>query len=532
VIDELVVGVDLGSQGTCAQAISADGTTVATSYVPHSLSYPRPGWAEQDPDQWLAAVAQALGELRRSVGGRPLRAVAFGSQLDGVVAASADGMPIGPALIWMDRRAGDQARHAGERIAPERLRELTGCNLDPGHVAAKIAWLRERRPDRYAAARWFLLPGSYVAWRAAGELAVDPSNASSSMLLDLRTGGWCEEACDAFEIEPDRLVPIRPAHEVLGTVAPWLRDQAGLDPSTLVVLGCGDEMAATLGAGVIDPGAVCDVLGTAEPVCAVVPEPALDPGCVTEAHPHAAAGRWLLENPGWLSGGAYRWFRDELGSSEMTRAMATGSDVYEILDDAAAEVPPGADGVLWLPALAGATAPEWNADARAAWFGLTAAHTRSHLARALLEGNAFALQDVLGAMRTAGLEPSELVCVAGGARGDLLLSIRADVTGLPVTRPEDVETTARGAAMLAAAGAGLHPDVPTAVARMIGSRREPILPDPDRHAAYAACHERYRELYAALRPLFSPGPALKEHEARLATRTHSANGRGSPQELD
>ena len=499
---ELVVGVDVGSQGTCAQAIGGDGTAVATTYVPHALSYPRPGWAEQDPHVWLAAVAQALQELRREVDGSPLLAIAFGSQLDGLVAADRDGAPTGPALIWMDRRATAECERLADSFDPNRLRELTGCNLDPGHVAAKILWLRANRAAEHAAARWFLLPGSFVAWRAAGELAVDPSNASSSMLFDLAGHGWCAEACAAFEIDPEMLAPISPAHRVLGPVAPWLRNAAGLDASTLVVLGCGDEMAATLGAGVIDPGAVCDVLGTAEPVCAVVSKPALDPGCVTEVHPHASPGGWLLENPGWLSGGAYRWFRDELGSAESARAMATGTDVYQLINDSAAAVPAGADGVLWLPALAGATAPEWNPDARAAWFGLTAAHGRSHLARALLEGNAFALRDVLDAMGDAGLEPTELVCVGGGARGDLLLTIRADVTGLPVTRPDDVETTARGAAMLAAAGAGLHPDVRSAVDAMAGTRREPVLPDPERHATYGRVHARYRELYAALRPLF------------------------------
>ena len=500
--DELVVGVDVGSQGTCAQAIAADGTNVATSYVPHALSFPEPGWAEQDPGEWLGAVARALDEVRRSVDGRPLRAVAFGSQLDGLVAAGADGSPTGPALIWMDRRATAECDQAAEELEPERLRELTGCNLDPGHVAAKISWLRRHRSHEHDAARWFLLPGSFVAWQAAGELAVDPSNASSSMLFDIRTRGWSEEVCAAFGVEIEKLPPIRPAHQVLGPVAPWLRNAAGLDGSTLVVLGCGDEMAATLGAGVIEPGTVCDVMGTAEPVCAVVSEPAFDPGCVTEVHPHASPDGWLLENPGWLSGGAYRWFRDELGSVEVARATATGADVYELLNDAAATVPAGAGGVLWVPALAGATAPEWNPHARAAWFGLTAAHGRSHLVRALLEGNAFALRDVLDAMSTAGLTPTDLVCVGGGARGDLLLSIRADVTGLPVTRPEDVETTARGAAMLAAVGAGLHPDVHTAVAQMAGPRREPVLPDPDRQAVYAAVHQRYRDLYAALRPLF------------------------------
>lgn len=500
---ELVIGVDVGSQGTCAQAITPDGERVATAYVPHTLSYPQPGWAEQDAREWLGAVAQALAEVRRTVDGEAVRAVSFGSQLDGLVAADADGQPLGPALIWMDRRAGAECEAAAERIAPTRLRELTGCNLDPGHVAAKIAWLREHRRDEHDGARWFLLPGSFVAWHASGEPAVDPSNASSTMLLDVESGAWSEEACGAFEIDAESLAPIHEAHAVLGPVAPWLRDAAGLDPSTRVVLGCGDDMAATLGAGVVEPGVVCDVMGTAEPVCAVVPGPVLDPEGITELHPHAVPGGWLLENPGWLSGGAYRWFRDELGSVEAARAAATGADVYELLNSLAEDAPAGAEGVLWVPALAGATAPEWNAAARAGWFGLTAAHGRAHLARALLEGNAFALRDVLEAIQAAGQRPVELVCVAGGARGDLLRQIRADVTGLPVTRPDDVETTARGAAMLAAVGVGLHADVRSASVAMAGHRSEPLLPRPEEREVYETLYGRHRALYAALRPLFS-----------------------------
>jgi xylulokinase len=498
-MNDLVVGIDVGSQGTCAQAVAVDGAVRATSYVPHSTSFPRPGWAEQDPAQWTGAIARALAEVRRATGASALRAIAFGSQLDGLVAADAGGSPTGPALIWMDRRAGAQCERAAAKLDPERLRGLTGCNLDPGHVGAKIAWLREHRYDGYSKARWFLLPGSFVAWRCADRLAVDPSNASSTMMFDIRSGDWSEEACACFGVEREMLAPILPAHEVLGAVAPWLRDAAGLDPATLVVLGCGDEMAATLGAGVIEPGAVCDVIGTAEPVCAVVAEPALDEQRVTELHPHASAGDWLLENPGWLSGGAYRWFRDEFGSGDHT----PGEEVtYELLNEAASGVPAGSDGVLWVPALAGAMAPEWNADARAGWFGLTASHHRAHLVRAMLEGNAFALRDVLQAMDSAGLDATEIVCVGGGAHADLLLEIRADVTGLPVTRPDDVETTARGAAMLAAVGADMHPDARTAATEMGGPRREHLRPDPQRQATYAAAYERYRELYAALAPLF------------------------------
>ncbi|HWF26260.1 MAG TPA: FGGY-family carbohydrate kinase, partial [Solirubrobacteraceae bacterium] len=223
---------------------------------------------------------------------------------------------------------------------------------------------------------------------------------------------------------------------------------------------------------------------------------------LVELHPHAVPERWLLENPGWLSGGAYRWFRDELGGPEIARAAATGADVYELLNALARAAPPGADGVSWVPALSGAMTPEWNANARAGWFGLTAAHGRAHMARALLEGNAMALRDVVEAIAVSGHELTGLVCVGGGARGDLLLSIRAHVTGLTVCRPLDVETTARGAAMLAAAGAGIHPTVAAAARAMAGSRADPVEPEPELRAVYDALHERHLRLYAALRPLF------------------------------
>ena len=277
------------------------------------MSYPRAGWAEQDPAEWTSALVATLRELREATAGREIVALSFGSQLDGMVAAGADGEPLRPALIWSDRRAGEECAAVAARADVERLRALTGCNLDPGHVAAKIAWLAAHEPDAFKAAAVFAPPGSWVAWRVTGELAVDPSNGSSTGLLDPRKRAWASEACDAYEVDVDRLPRVERADAVLGPVLPWLCEATGLSAETLVVMGAGDEMAATLGAGVLEPGVVCDILGTAEPVCAVVGEPAHDESGVVELHPHADPETWLLENPGWLSGGAYRWFRDELG---------------------------------------------------------------------------------------------------------------------------------------------------------------------------------------------------------------------------
>ncbi len=490
---ELVCGIDVGSQGSCLSVFDAAGERLATTYQPHPLAFPRPGWAEQDARDWRAAVVHGFRDLSARVNLRRVAALSFGSQLDGLVCVDAGGQPLGPAIIWMDRRADDLCRAVEERVGGERWYARSGCNLDGSHVAAKIAWVHRERPELAGRTARYLLPGAYMAAVACGADAVDRSNASSTMLLDPDTGEWADDLLEAWAIDRDRLPPVLAADTVLGPVSGDFAAATGLPAETLVVLGCGDEMAATLGAGLAEPGAVCDVLGTAEPVCAVADRPLRDAGRVAECHPHAAPGRWLLENPGWASGAAYRWFRDELG----------GGDGYEELNTLAASAPAGSDGLVFLPWMGGAMAPRWEADARGAWYGLVPGHRRAHLCRALLEGSAYALRDVVEAITAAGLGCERIVCVAGGARSPLVRQMRADVTGLPVGWSEDVETTSRGAAMLAAAGARLHPDVATAAATMCRVASGEHEPDPAAAERYEEGYRRYRRLFDALAPDFA-----------------------------
>jgi xylulokinase len=490
---ELVCGVDVGSQGSCLSVFDASGERLATTYQPHPLSFPRPGWAEQDARDWRAAVVTGFRVLSTRVSLRHLKAISFGSQLDGLVCVDSAGQPLGPAIIWMDRRADGLCRAVEREVGEDRWYARSGCNLDGSHVAAKIAWMRSERPDLDRHTARYLLPGSYMALVAAGADAVDRSNASSSMLLDPDSGDWADDLLAAWEIDRDRLPPVTDADAVLGPVTADFAAATGVPAEALVVCGCGDEMAATLGAGLVQPGAVCDVLGTAEPVCAVVDRPLRDRSRVAECHPHAAPGRWLLENPGWASGAGYRWFRDQLG----------GGDGYEQLNRLAERVPPGSDGLVFLPWMGGAMAPRWEADARGAWYGLTPAHERAHLCRALLEGSAYALRDVVEAISAAGQGCRRIVCVAGGARSQLVRQMRADVTGLPVGWSQDVETTSRGAAMLAAAGAGLHTDVAAAAAAMSRLAADEHEPDAAAAKRYEEGYRRYRRLFDALSPAFA-----------------------------
>ena len=313
----LVIGVDVGSQGTCAQALELDGTLVTASYAAHEFSYPRPGWAEQDCDDWLHALVATLSEVRETCRGRTIAALSFGSQLDGLVAARADGSVLHRALIWCDRRAGEECDEVAARVDPAALRALTGCNIDPSHVGPKIAWLARHEPERRGATV-FLLPGSWVAWRASGVLAVDPSNASSTGLLDPRMRAWSPEACDAYGVDVEQARAGRPRARAARPGRAMAARRDGTRRRTRWSSWGAATRWRPRSARASSSPASCATCSARPSRCAPSwPSPAHDPTGVVELHPHADPDTWLLENPGWLSGGAYRWFRDELGTPEI-----------------------------------------------------------------------------------------------------------------------------------------------------------------------------------------------------------------------
>ena len=491
---DYVIGCDIGSQGTKATLISTTGQLIGETYEGYSIDYPHPLWAEQPVDRWLNALVLSLRRLLSESGASAgnVRALSLAAQVDGVIPIDADGQPLYPAIIWMDRRAGAQCEYIRQSLDDEQIFQLTGLNLDPSHVAPKIRWLADRQPAVYERAAHFLLPGSYIGYVLTGELGVDYSNASSTLLLDVKTKAWSTIMGNIFDIDLNKLVPLGAATATLGKLRPNMAEKLGLSIDTLVMVGCGDEHAACLGAGVIKPGIVGDIAGTAEPVCTASSKPALDPARLVETHCHSDPELWLLENPGFVSGGNYRWFRDQF----------TESETYITLDSEAARVSPGADGLIFLPSLMGALAPTWNDAARGIYAGFTLAHTRGHFIRALLEGSAYAVRDIITQMQVvAGIELRELRVMSGGAKSQLWNQIKADVTGLQVHVPEITETTALGAAFLALVGIGAYGTL-TEVSEHIVKIREHFEPDPASSSRYAEAYERYRQTYFAMLPVF------------------------------
>jgi xylulokinase len=494
-----VIGCDVGSQGTKAILLSMEGEFICEAYEGYPIDYPHPLWAEQPVERWLDALTVAIRRLfsESGVAGKNVRALSLATQVDGVVPIDSNGQPLHPAIIWMDRRASAQCEHVRQHLGDDQIFQLTGLNLDAYHVAPKIRWLADQKASLYEQTAHFLLPGSYLAYALTGELGVDYSNASSTLLLDVYKKTWSVIMGNAFGIDLNKLAPLGAATATLGKLRPNLAEKLGLRVETLVMVGCGDEHAACLGAGVTRPGIVADIAGTAEPVCAATQEPIFDATRLVETHCHADSELWLLENPGFVSGGNYRWFRDQFAKSE----------TYASLDSEAARVAPGAEGLTFLPSLMGALAPTWNEAARGTYAGFTLAHTRAHFVRAILEGSAYAVRDITTQMQVAGIELRELRVMGGGAKSRLWNQIKADVTGLQVNVPEITETTALGAAFLALVGIGAYATL-FEVSEKIVHIRERIDPNPSAQSVYEEAYARYRQTYFALLPVFEQAHSI------------------------
>jgi xylulokinase len=479
-----VVGIDVGTQSLKAVVTDRALRPLGQAAVGYAPSFPRPGWAEQDPLLWERALGGAIAQALAAadVAARQVACLGIAGQLDGCIAVDEAGRPLGPCLIWMDRRAED----ALEGIDPALLRERAGQVLDAGHLAAKIRWLK--RQGGPAAARYHQ-PVSYVVSRLTGAAVFDHGLASTTMLYGLHAQDYDDALLAAFGIDREELPAIAGAASVAGALNADGARLSGLPQGVPVAVGTGDDFSTPLGGGLVAPGRLACVLGTAEVVGALHPAPLIDQEGLLETHGYVTDS-YFIENPGWLSGGALAWLRDTCRLRDFAE-----------LDALAAGVPPGAEGLTFLPALSGAMAPEWIAAARGCFYGLTPAHGAGHLARAVLEGCAFAMRDVLERLAALGVATEAILLLGGGARSRLWAQIRADLSGLPIEVPDVIDASPLGAAMLAAVAAGLQPDLARCAMGAAGAVTT-IGPDPAARAAYDHAYGRYRLLFDALRPLY------------------------------
>ena len=480
-----VIGVDVGSQSVKAMLVDGVGEPVATASAPCAMSHPASGWAEQQPADWERALARTVREVRDrgGVGRDEVTMLALASQVDGLVALDDRLRPLRPAIIWLDRRATRQSAALCDAVGEATLVTHTGLNPDASHTAPKAMWLRDEEPEHYRAARWLAPVGGHLNGWLTGEVVQDHANASSTLLYDLGRRAWSEELIAHAGLDPERLPAIRPAGEVIGPLRAHAAEELGLSPRCSVVVGTGDDHGAAVGAGALAPGVVVDVTGTAEPVAVPSAEAVLDEERLVETHAHAVENMLLVENPGFVSGGSTQWWA-------ATQRIPQG-ELFALAEQA----PPGSDGALFLPTLSGSTAPRWNDRMRGCFAGLALNHRPAHLARAVLEGCAYALRDIIDRFVALQLAGEEIRVVGGGARSALWLQIKADVTGRPVRPVQSESATSSGAAMLAGVAAGSFGDLAEAAAQSVHLADEPILPQPKTTDTYADAYGAYRRLF-------------------------------------
>ncbi|HEX7222440.1 MAG TPA: FGGY family carbohydrate kinase [Candidatus Limnocylindrales bacterium] len=485
------IGCDVGSQSLKGVLIAPDGSVAALAAASYPVDYPRDVWAEQDPRRWEAALADVVARLvaEGGIAAADVGAIGLATQVDGVVAVDADDEPLRPAIIWMDRRAARQADALRATVDDAELRAITGLNLDAYHCAPKIAWIRDEEPAIAARAAAYLLPGSYLVARLTGERVVDHANASSTMLYDVTTRDWSPRLLAATGLSAGLLGRVAAAADIAGPLTSAAAQRLGLSESCLVVVGTGDEHGAALGAGVIRPGIICDIVGTAEPVGVAALEPLVDETGLVETHGHADARAWFIENPGFVSGGSVRWFLDAFGGDEGR------------LNEEAGRVAVGSDGLTFVPALAGSTTPRWDEYARGSFTGMSLGTGWGALGRALLEGCTFGFRDIVERLDAMGLGADEIRVVGGGAKSETWLQMKADATGRVVRVLDAPEATALGAAYLSATAAGIFAGLDEAVAALTALDPVAYEPDPANRAAYDDAHGRYLRVFAALEPL-------------------------------
>jgi xylulokinase len=494
----LVLGIDVSTTATKAVLVDELGAVTGVGSAEYDTSVPHPRWSEQDPELWwtgaIGAVRAALAAA--GVTGAEVTAIGLTGQMHGAVLLDAADRPLRPAILWNDQRTAAECDEIRRRVGARRLIEITGNDALTGFTAPKLLWIRSNEPDTWARVSHLLLPKDFVRLRLTGDHAIDKADAAGTLLLDLAAREWSDEVVAALELDPAWLPPTFEGPMPTGTLSVAAAEATGLRAGTPVVAGGGDQAANAVGVGAVDPGVVALSLGTSGVVFAAADAPLVEPRGRIHAFCHAVPERWHLMSVMLSAAGSLRWYRD---------AIAPGVAFADLVAEAA-EVPAGSEGLWFLPYLTGERSPHADPEARGAFIGLTVAHDRRHLTRAVLEGVAYGLREGLDLMVAAGVpKPSQVRASGGGIASPLWRQILADVLDADIATVPTTEGAAYGAALLAAVGAGWHPTVQAATDALV--RAAPVAEPGHDASAYAEGLEAYRSLYPSLAPFFHRAPA-------------------------
>ncbi|MEM7682768.1 MAG: xylulokinase [Planctomycetota bacterium] len=500
-----LLGIDIGTSGTKALLCDEAGAVLGLGSAPHDLSSPKPGWSEQDPEQWWSASGKAVKQALKKAGvaKSDVSAIGLSGQMHGAVFLDRQDRVLRPAILWNDQRTGEECQAIEDAVGGRRkLIPKVGNPALTGFTAPKALWLRTHEPRNYDRCRSLLLPKDYLRLRMTGEKHTDVGDASGTLLLDVRKRAWSRPVIEAIELDAGWLPPVLESHEIAGKLTPSAAKALGLTPGVPVAAGSGDQPACAVGVGVVQRGAVSATLGTSGVVFAHSDEPAFDPHGRVHTMCSAVEGKWCVFGCMLSAAGSFQWFRECLADADAKLAKRQKRDIFDVLVEEAEATSPGADGLAFLPHLTGERCPHPDPGARGAWIGLARRHTRGHLVRALLEGVTLTMGQTLSILTDDMDVPAKKVLLSGGgAQSAFWRQLQADVYGKPCATVQTDQGPAYGAALLAGVGAGVWKNVPEAC-RAVVRESQTLKPNAKQRRFYQHVRERFTMLYPALRGYF------------------------------
>ncbi len=505
---DLLLGIDIGTSACKVAVFDKSGSVMASCTGDYNVYYPKPGWAEQNPEEWWQAVCQAIQTIlaEGKVKAEDIAGIGVDGQSWSAIPIDRDGNVLANTPIWMDTRAKDICDRLNERIGGEQIFEVAGNSLQPSYSTAKILWYQENLPEMYAKIDKILQSNAFIVYRMTGICSHDMSQGYGMHCFDMRTGTWNKEMCEKLGIPFSFLSDLYQCHEVVGTVTEKAAAQTGLMMGTPVVAGGLDAACGTLGAGVLHAGETQEQGGQAGGMSICIDQYAADPRMILSFH--AAPNCWLLQGGTTGGGGVMRWLEKEFGDYERSLAKEKGKSSLIQFNDIAQEVPAGSDGLVFLPYMAGERSPIWDPNAKGVFYGLDFSKTKGHMIRAAMEGVAFSLKHNLDIAEATGAKAEELWAMGGSANSLLWTQIKSDITGKPIAVPSSDTATTLGAAILAGVGVGVYEDFEEAIRTTVKVTRRHE-PNPEHQECFQKNYETYLELYRNLKDLMSKNGGSK-----------------------
>ncbi len=489
---ELLLGIDIGTSACKVALFNGDGEVMAQTNQPYPLYYPHRGWVEQNPEEWWDAICRGIRIVldNRKISAGDICGIGLDGQSWSAIPVDGEGNCLHNTPIWMDTRAREIAETVREKTGFDRIFQVAGNDFLPSYTTPKLIWFQKEREEIYKNAAKFLQSNSYIAMKLTGEMTQDLSQGYGIHFYDMKKGVYDSGLAKELGLSVDKVPELVPCHQVIGGVTKEAARLTGLKEGTPVVAGGLDAACGTLGAGVFKNGQTQEQGGQAGGMSICMEEPLAHPKLILSNH--VVPGKWLLQGGTVGGGGTLRWFKEQLANDD---------ESFDDLTRLAEKVPPGSDGVIFLPYMAGERSPIWDPDAKAVFYGLSFDKTKGHMVRAVMEGVAYSLEHNLRTAAEAGVEVHELIAMGGASNSVLWTQIKADVTGKTIKVPTSDTATTLGAAMLAGVGAGLYRDFEEAVDRTIVITRTQ---EPNKRVAkiYQHAMEGYLKLYENLKEMY------------------------------